>query len=39
MIPDVFVQEVEGHKNNFVSLRIPNTSEIWVWQMNLTITN
>jgi hypothetical protein len=25
---------VEGRKQNFVSFRIPDVSEIWIWQVN-----
>jgi hypothetical protein len=25
---------VEGHKQNFVSLRIPDVNYIWIWQVN-----
>jgi hypothetical protein len=25
---------VEGHIHNFVSLRIPDVSYIWIWQVN-----
>jgi hypothetical protein len=25
---------VEGHKHNFISLRIPDVSLIWIWQVD-----
>jgi hypothetical protein len=34
MIPDVSFQEVEGYKQKFISLRIPDVNRIWIWQVN-----
>jgi hypothetical protein len=34
MIRDVSFQEVGGHKHNFISLGIPDVSQIWIWQVN-----